>query len=65
MTAEGAWANAEDLCRLCWLELFGYFAPGFAMKATENTIRYVQRIVWLKYIRLLPGAPPYPGPRQA
>ena len=65
MTLECLLANVADLNRLAWLEFFGDFPRGYTMKAGEATLRYVGRIVWLRYIRLLPGAPPYPGPRQA
>lgn len=65
MTADSLLANVADLNRLAWLELLGYFPQGYTMKAGEATLRYVGRIVWLKYVRSLPGAPAYPGPRQA
>lgn len=65
MTAEAAWSNIMDLYRLQVLELEGVFPRGFALRSQIATARYVQRIVWLKLRRELPGAPPYPGPRQA
>lgn len=65
MTAEGYRANVEDLCRLFNLECDGYFEFGFTARAVTATARYVATIIWLKLKRELPGAPPYPGPRQA
>lgn len=65
MTAEAVWANMLDLYRLQVLELEGVFPRGFALRSQIATIRYIERIVWLKLRRELPCAPPYPGPRQA
>lgn len=65
MTAEAARANLLDLHRLAYLEFIGRMPYGVTMCATIAMACYIERIVWLKLRRELPGAPPYPGPRQA
>lgn len=65
MTAEAVWANMLDLYRVRVLEEQGVFPRGFALRSQIATALYIERVVWLKQRRDLPGAPPYPGPRQA
>lgn len=64
MTWEGLEANARDLSRIAWLESSAYFPPGFTVEAVARVNAYLWRIWWLATVRRLPGAPPYPGPRE-
>ncbi len=51
-----------DLERLATLELCGYFPEGFTRTMGAHGFAYLDRIVWLREKRELPGALPYPGP---
>ena len=55
-------ANTADLIRIGELESQGYFKPGFSALALRQVNGYLARIWWLYTRRLIPGAPPYPGP---